>query len=236
MIREQNTNLRVASRTKRRWFVLALLVLAGGGSVAQTPDGPSPLTGADCDRLYEHQRSVLKRDSSHPLAPAFATSLEAFDTPASVNAQREYCVRTVTRPVFACQLSARTLRELLDCQSPAAPARTPQTPAAPPKKPPAAQVPASGEKPAEQIATLTVRVNRDTCTRAYGHMLGVYENSPELNQLSNKKKLLEHWRGEAARGSFINRCLKQFRATDLGCLLSTADPDVIQACLLEVPE
>lgn len=206
---------------------LFLLILAPWHAGA----GQSPadaLNPEECDRLYRHQRAVLKQDASHPLAPALRLNEAALGSPSAVAAQKQYCLKNVSRAGFACQLRAKTLRELLDCQQRHAPGSV--------SRPGPGETKTESPGGSEQIATLTVKVNAGTCERAYRHMLAIYESAPELEELSNKKKLLEYWRSDAARRSFAERCLKQFRSSDLGCILSTSDPDVIQACLLEVPE
>ena len=170
--------------------------------------------------------ATLALAAEDPLAPAFVGNQAALDSADTVAAQKRYCLENVTRDGWACQLRAKTLGGLLDCQRRHAPGSTPGATEAP-----GTNNPGGGE----QIATLTVKVNRGTCERTYRHMLAIYETSPELETLSNKAKLLEYWRSTAARKSFAERCLKEFRSSDLGCILSTSDPDVIQACLLEAP-
>ena len=202
------------------------VALHSGLGQPSSPPASARLSGAECDRLYRHQRQIIKTDASHPLAPALRLNAPALDSDASAAAQKRYCLQNVSRDSFVCQIRSSTLQSLLRCQQQHPPGRTaPGEPAE-----------TEGEKPTEQIGTLTVQINRESCTRAYRHMLSIYESSPQLDELSNRRKLLEHWKSPAARKSFVERCLKQFRSSDLGCILATADPDVIQACLLEVPE
>ncbi len=205
------------------------LIAAGLGAVPERPRSAAP-TEALCRNLYRHQLDLAER-SENPIFAAVRMNRKQLEQPATVASQIRNCLGHLTVEDIACQMSAVTYQELLNCQ---------QVPAV-------SADPSENKKPendsgqqivVERVETTRVQVdavNTANCRKTYEHMLRVYTSSTKFAGERDREKLLTQWRTEASRLSFERRCLAVFQPSDLSCILSSSDPDVIQGCLIDIP-
>lgn len=141
-------------------------------------------------------------------------------------AEARRCLERTTRASFECQMIARSLGDLLQCRS-----RQSEAPTADESGPGG-----SGGVQLENLPGARLAVTPQTCRQAYDRIFNVMTTAPGFSERRDREQLLARWRSPEARASFERRCTEKFQATDLGCILSTEDPDVIQGCLLVIPD
>lgn len=212
-------------------LALASAVILSAGALARFSGlrADPQLSPEECRQLYLRELDISMKDPLHPQRAALEKARRELLTESVVKAQVEACRKTVSREAYSCALKAGSLAEMMTCR------------AKPPEKKPETKDPVDPGKtstdPKETtIQPLDVKVEAAACTRTYAHLLSVYETSEVLKKRPDREKLLTHWRSKTAVDSFQNRCMTTFRPQDLGCILSTRDPDVIQGCLLVAPE
>ena len=183
--------------------------------------GQEKLSRSQCEEWTRHTLKIAREDPAHPLHAALRLELSSEATEAQIT----YCMAEVGPQQARCQLAAQDFAGILACQ------KTPQQPAAEENKPEEHNNFFSELTPAASIA-----VNAENCSNTYDHLLQVFRGSPALQALRTHQEILRSWESPAARTAFRNRCLKRFKGHDLGCILGTRDPELIQVCLLNVPE
>lgn len=77
-------------------------------------------------------------------------------------------------------------------------------------------------------------VNDENCEKSYAHVFQIITATKTFKEHPDHARLQAHWLSVEARAAYQRRCLAEFRPEDLGCLLGTNDPEVIQGCLLIV--
>lgn len=203
---------------------------AGAGESAQNvaPDkvGGAGLSAQECRSLYEHQLSLVASDPDNPLSAALGVNAAAMQSAAAREAEARRCVARITRASYECQLAARSLGELLQCRTRAgdAPGETDRPPTE------------TGAVQLENLPGGRLAVTPETCRRAYDRIFTVMTSAPGFADRRDREQLLARWSSPEAKASFERRCTSKFQPADLGCILSTEDPDVIQGCLLVIPE
>ncbi len=190
----------------------------------------APLSPEECRQLYLRELDISSKDPLHPQRAALEKARKELLAEPVVRAQVEFCRKTISRDSYLCALKAGSVAEMVTCRMrPPEKKQDPKDPLPDARKDP--------ENPRETtIQPLDVKVDATACTRTYTHLVSVYESSEILKKRPDRDKLIAHWKSKTAVDSFQSRCMATFRPQDLGCILSTRDPDVIQGCLLVAPE
>lgn len=197
-------------------------------TAASASVGAAALTAQECRSLYEHQLSLIASDPDNPLHAALGVNAAAMQSAAARDAEARRCVERITRAGFECQLAARSLAELLQCRSRVSETQAPGETDRPPAETGGAQL--------ENLPGGRLAVTPETCRRAYDRIFSVMTSAPGFADRRDREQLLARWQSPEAKASFERRCTSKFQPADLGCILSTEDPDVIQGCLLVIPE
>ena len=237
------------------WLGIPLLVL----SVSARDRKDQEL---QCDRLYEHTLTLSAGDPAFLLADNIRNLQHHFQEESERRIFRENCMIRMDSPSLACQLNAKSLKDLLDCRLPPSVKGSSGSDSSGGSPAPASKgsmdrpslSSGSGEKTGESsdkteiqsqgsITVMQVDSGADTevtekkCREVYDHMITVYEKAP-LREGGSKKdfeEMVRNWKTPESRKSFVNRCLKDFKPGDLSCIRASSDPDVIQACLIQIP-
>ncbi len=200
----------------------------------EKPVRPGGVNRLRCVNLYEHQLKIAAGDKLNSLSPAMRMHLRLMQSTNTRKAQLNYCLKTVSRANYDCQMKAESLLDILQCRRrhPLTGANAKKTPTADPgrKDPPKNT---RREEPPKVPAT-SLKVNAAGCSGAYEHLLRVYSRSDLLSNRPDAARLLRHWNSPAARRSFANRCLREFQSRDLRCIRTAVDPVVIQGCLTRI--
>lgn len=198
-------------------------------------DSTASLTSDECESLYEHQLRIISSDDTFPLSIAIRKSMDSLASGDGRDSQIRQCLTDVDRTQFLCRMKARSTLELLNCKKGEAVANTAENQSQQTNKVNGSVQKLPGDVSVGTVVSRPLEATPDRCKQAYEHMLGVYEKHPSLQDEDNRKKLMDYWRSKEARDSFQRRCLTVFQPRDLGCILSTKDPDIIQGCLIQIP-
>ncbi len=133
---------------------------------------------------------------------------------------------TVARAVRQCVSSYSAARVACELEGNCGEPSKPDQPE--PAKPDQPEEPTKPEPPSPPATA-------DGCMKAYNHMLSVYATD-EFKKKPGNDRLLQSWNSEVSRKSFQARCLRVFHKSDVDCIVSSADPDYVRACLLLIPE
>lgn len=236
-----------------RIFILAIL-LTGLYTPGHAQQGPST---ADCTALYDHIIKISQADKELSFAIRPGT-----ENPEAEKQAVQHCISTMSKAEVQCKLNAKTIQGLHNCPSNSKDSpkkdltteqkllienqRVEKLKETEKRKELEKQKEKFDEKKNEkknltenntensEVLT-TEETTPEGCKKTYDHMLVLFATSPDL-KTEQGKKLLANWNASLARNSFINRCTAVFQPSDLKCILSTKDSDVIQGCLLAVPE
>ncbi len=198
-----------------------------------------PPDRAACERLYEHQLKLLREDPDNPFYASVNLNIEALQNEASREAEVKHCIERTSIDSYNCQFNAKSFAELVQCRG-KFPDRQNNEESKQPEtdQPTGVEVDRTPEKQnggAETMPTGRFTVNATNCDRAYDHMYRVITASAKFNERKDRERLLKYWESGEAKNSFRQRCLSDFQPSDLGCLIATKDPDVLQGCLLVIP-
>ena len=227
-------------------LLLAILLVAGIRPVLYAEDPPvqtelAELNEGECNQLYTHQLTLFKNDPDNPLYSSVRMHNELLENPETRKAEVTHCLERVSRESFACQMDAKNLTELLDCRRrfmEQTPDETGEN-----KQPETNQEsyfeqtnePGPNTGKPEVMPSGRFAVTPANCRRAYNHIYSVISKTETFQKRPDRARLENYWQSGAARDSFAARCQARFQPRDLGCVLSTQDPDVLQGCLLVIP-
>ncbi|MBE7437728.1 MAG: hypothetical protein HS115_04665 [Spirochaetales bacterium] len=182
--------------------------------------GQEKLSQSQCEEWTRHTLKIAREDPEHPLHAALRLELST----EAIQAQVSYCLQDISPDQARCQLAATNFAGLMACRA-----------APPPAKKEEAKT--ANENFYSEIKPATgIAVNAESCDSGYNHLLKVFRSAPALLALRTHQEILRNWESTAARNAFRNRCLKRFKEHDLGCIMGSEDAELIQVCLLNVPE
>ena len=230
-------------------LVLIILSIPGFFFDASLEGRPTAsLNRGQCERLYQHQLKVSLKDKSNPLLPSLHINSDGFQTEKSRQAQIKHCLEHVNRESYQCQLAAQDLLGILVCRKkynePDSKKETAKEtkkdngssdPNRPKEKKDPGRVTSPDEIPVNTGKNSGLSISESNCRKTYEHLLNVYGSSRLVQKRPDAERLLTHWNSKAARTSFHRRCLRVFKAEDLGCIMGSRDTLVIQGCLLRIP-
>ncbi len=205
-----------------------LILLSMGAILAQ----PS-LSDDQCREVYYHMIKIMSEDESFPAHSAIASVEDSLRASEVETREVERCVKEMSLETYRCLANAKDVIDLMQCNSPLSTGSESQ-PQAGNQASSAATETSDGGFNALQVKPIAISVA--ACKKSYDHLVSVYSNSPILKKRVDGGELLKYWNSSEAKTSYQKRCQTVFTAADLGCILSTTDPDVIQGCLIQIPE
>lgn len=224
----------------------------GAQSRDSAEDARDSITGAqldlgalECRALFEHQLKLLRADPDNPLYAALRENRAALASQATRTAEIQHCLQTVSRDSFICQMDAKRALGLFECQAKHGLHDAQKITDADGSDDGAANDnggdgEASGENGrgpvTETLPGGSLRVDANSCRSAYRKIYDIMTASDSFAGRTDREQLREYWQSEEARESFQERCVERFRPEDLGCIMRAGDADVIQGCLLVIPD
>lgn len=188
------------------------------------------LSVRECKELYAHELRVFA--SQGLLAPAIELNRSVMGGSEAEQRQIRQCRKTIGYTNYRCQLAVSTVLALEECN---------RLHGGPSEKQESAAS-QNGSSDSEKRGSKESReqppaptVDRGECKRAYQHLLAIFQKSPYLEGSSDREQLLRYWQSSEAREVFQNRCMTVYRPSDIECILSGSDREMLQACLLQVP-
>jgi hypothetical protein len=220
--------------------LFALLTLIGP-SLLSAEDN-RPLSEGECAGLYAHQLAILSTDGV--VQRAIAQSRKSLESDPARRDQIAFCIERIGHANYLCQKSAKTAIGLGECHrlhgGPAQPGEAAAANGG--ATPGVIGVPARADgherssDPIQRIASPSLPVNPVNCRKAYDHLLSVFSKSPDLEKSPDRDMFLNYWNSKEARDSFESRCARLYKPSDIGCILSSKERHVLQACIMQVPE
>lgn len=223
---------------------VAFALFVTGGPLRAADEGDFDLSARECENLYNHQLKVASVDNGFPLQPAINSTKDRLEKEDVRSKQLNRCRQMVNRRNFECQMKAASMLEILQCSlrygaayrvspPPVISDEKEDLPYAPSEK---QEESSSGDLSVGNVSVVRYNVNPENCNRVYNHLVSVYKKLPQLKDDDRTAKMVRYWQSGEARDSFSKKCLSVYKPSDLGCILSTSNPDVIQACLVQIPE
>lgn len=211
-----------------------------------------PLNREQCQLLFTHQFEVVRKDPANPLLRSMNISKDQLESLEARKAELDFCQKEIPPSNFHCQMQAQNLQSLILCYQ-KYPVNSSTTKIDPGQAThDDAKHESESNRPRENIDTQSAQeaqanlqprslpqnqipVNAGNCQKGYQHMYGLLSKAPDLLKSDHRQKLLAHWQSSAARAAFSKRCMRDFTANDMGCILESQDREILQACLLVVP-
>lgn len=231
-------------------IVPVFFLLAAGLSLA------APVDQKSCDSLFQKYIQLAQGDPDFGLQSSFGLVKNGLQSGESRNRFRSWCSERVDTDSYQCMMGARSMKGLLSCPL-AEKTDPPNTPAnggssmenqgtGGESGSAGNQEGTAGGSTVATSGNVTVMKVNDSggdvddlrCRKAYDHMLRVYENPPsgdDRYKTQDFLKMVASWKTSEARASFEKRCRESFKIGDLNCITGSTDPDIIQACLVQIP-